>query len=143
MVTFFNQIISMSLTSCVVILVVFLSRLVVKKTSYRMACLLWIIVAIRLVFPYAPESKVSIIPDRVMLIESTLESHSELYPQQSYEESNSNANEVNLTYESSVENASYTSFEPEETKSTVNPNEFAKPIVNIANKDIYYFHCLI
>lgn len=53
----------MNLTASIVILVVILMRFVLKKAPRYITCLLWIIVAIRLILPFTVESRISLIPD--------------------------------------------------------------------------------
>lgn len=77
----FQNVLSMSKVSCIVILVVLGIRLLLKKAPKRLICLLWIIVALRLVLPIVPESKISIIPRKVATTASTTESQSYIQPQ--------------------------------------------------------------
>ncbi len=63
MESIFLKILSMSLVASVVILVVLVLRLFLKRTPKYVNCILWGIVAVRLILPIAIESNFSLIPE--------------------------------------------------------------------------------
>ena len=60
--TIFLKILNMTITASWLILAVILVRLLLKKAPRRIICLLWVLVAIRLICPVSIESVLSIIP---------------------------------------------------------------------------------
>ena len=58
----FQQIISMTVASSIVILAVLAARLLLKKTPRWITCLLWVLVAVRLVMPFSIKSGISLMP---------------------------------------------------------------------------------
>ena len=66
MESIFQQILSMSFTSSIVILVVLVVRFFLKKSSRNIACILWLLVALRLVLPITFESSFSLMPRNVV-----------------------------------------------------------------------------
>lgn len=58
----FLKVINMSITASWLILAVVIARVVLKKAPKWITCLLWALVAIRLVFPFSFESKLSLVP---------------------------------------------------------------------------------
>ena len=62
----FLQIVKLSLSAALIAGVVMLLRLVFRKKAPRsLICALWILVAVRLLIPSLPESKVSVVPEEV------------------------------------------------------------------------------
>ena len=59
----FPTILRMSLSAGILVLVVIVLRFVFRKTPKWMLCLLWVLVAVRLVCPILPESRVSLMPE--------------------------------------------------------------------------------
>jgi beta-lactamase regulating signal transducer with metallopeptidase domain len=60
--TLFIKLINLSISASMLVLLVFVFRSFLKKTSRRATCFLWIVVALRLVIPISFESKLSIMP---------------------------------------------------------------------------------
>lgn len=58
----FPTILRMSLSASVLVLVVIVLRFIFRKTPKWMFCLLWLLVAVRLLCPILPESRVSLMP---------------------------------------------------------------------------------
>ena len=65
MKTVFTQIISLSISASLIACLVMLLRLVLKKSPRFIICALWALVAVRLLVPALPESKVSLMPRQV------------------------------------------------------------------------------
>lgn len=65
MKTVFTQIISLSISASLIACLVMLLRLVLKKSPRFIVCALWALVAVRLLVPALPESKVSLMPHQV------------------------------------------------------------------------------
>lgn len=65
MKTVFTQIISLSISASLIACLVMLLRLVLKKSPRFIVCALWALVAVRLLVPALPESKVSLMPRQV------------------------------------------------------------------------------
>jgi len=61
----FLKVLNMSLSASALILAVILLRTFLKKAPKAMLCLLWVLVGIRLICPFTPQSDFSVIPDRV------------------------------------------------------------------------------
>jgi len=60
----FLKVLNMSITAGWLILAVLAARLLLKKAPKWVACLLWTLVAVRLICPFSPESVLSLIPSR-------------------------------------------------------------------------------
>ena len=60
----FLKLVNMSITASWLMLAVLIARLLLKKAPKWITCLLWGLVAVRLVFPFSIESVVSLIPGR-------------------------------------------------------------------------------
>ena len=60
----FLKLVNMSITASWLILAVIIARLLLKKAPKWITCLLWGLVAVRLVFPFSIESAISLIPSR-------------------------------------------------------------------------------
>ena len=58
----FFYILTMSLTASLLTIAVLALRLLLKRTPKALFCILWGFVAIRLIFPFSPESPFSLIP---------------------------------------------------------------------------------
>lgn len=58
----FPTILRMSLSAGILVLIVIVLRFVFRKTPKWMRCLLWLLVAVRLLCPILPESRVSLMP---------------------------------------------------------------------------------
>lgn len=66
MTSFFLSILNISFTAAIVAIAVILLRLLFKKAPRWITCLLWALVGLRLLFPFAIESKLSVIPSTDM-----------------------------------------------------------------------------
>ncbi len=62
--SFFLDFLNVSLTSCYIILAVFLVRLIFSKIPKKYICFLWGLAGIRLIFPFSIESALSVIPEK-------------------------------------------------------------------------------
>lgn len=62
MTAVFLKILNMSITAGWIVLAVMLLRLLLKKMPKQLTCMLWILVGIRLLFPFSIESMLSLIP---------------------------------------------------------------------------------
>ena len=62
MTSLFVKLLNLSISAGILVLVVFIFRFFLKMTSRRAVCLLWLIVALRLVIPFSFESSFSIMP---------------------------------------------------------------------------------
>ena len=61
----FLQILSLCLSASIVALLVMGLRLLLKKAPRSLICALWALVALRLLIPVFPESKLSVLPEKV------------------------------------------------------------------------------
>ena len=61
----FIQIVKLSLSAALIAGLVMLLRLALKKSPRFLVCALWALVAVRLLIPALPESKVSVMPERI------------------------------------------------------------------------------
>ena len=71
----FLKILNMSITASWLILAVILARLLLKKAPKWVACLLWGLVAVRLICPFSLESVFSLIPSRETIPANIAEQH--------------------------------------------------------------------
>ena len=62
MTSIFIKLLNLSISAGMLVLLVFAFRLFLKRYSRRAACLLWIVVALRLIIPFSFESRFSIMP---------------------------------------------------------------------------------
>ena len=62
MATIFVKLLNLSISGGMLILLVFVFRFILMRTSRRATCLLWIVVGLRLVIPFSFESSLSIMP---------------------------------------------------------------------------------
>lgn len=58
----FNNLLNMSISACWIILAVILLRLILKKSPKNIRCIMWALVAFRLICPFSIESVLSLIP---------------------------------------------------------------------------------
>ncbi|MBR4341107.1 MAG: hypothetical protein IKP88_00090 [Lachnospiraceae bacterium] len=74
MTSIFIKLLNLSISAGMLVLLVFAFRLFLKRYSRRAACLLWIVVALRLIIPFSFESSFSIMPsgDFVKVDEATV-----------------------------------------------------------------------
>ena len=79
MTSIFIKLLNLSISAGMLVLLVFAFRLFLKRYSRRAACLLWIVVALRLIIPFSFESSFSIMPsgDFVSTVVSGEESRTE------------------------------------------------------------------
>ena len=68
----FFYIFHMSLIASLLTITILVLRLLLKKTPKALFCILWGFVAIRLIFPFSPESPFSLIPASLTVTESSL-----------------------------------------------------------------------
>ena len=75
MTSIFIKLLNLSISAGMLVLLVFAFRLFLKRYSRRAACLLWIVVALRLIIPFSFESSFSIMPsgDFVKVDEATVD----------------------------------------------------------------------
>jgi len=75
MTSVFIKLLNLSISAGMLVLLVFAFRLFLKRYSRRAACLLWIVVALRLIIPFSFESSFSIMPsgDFVKVDEATVD----------------------------------------------------------------------
>lgn len=66
----FLQVFNMSLSAVWIILAVILLRFLFKKAPKSLVCALWVLVAVRLVFPSVPKSSLSLLPSKEVLSSS-------------------------------------------------------------------------
>ena len=78
------NLVNVSITASVVAVAVILLRLLFKKSPRWVTCLLWALVGLRLLFPFAPESRFSLIPNTYNLIGNTYQPPEVLKPNTSY-----------------------------------------------------------
>ena len=72
----FIKILNMSLSASWLILAVMVLRLLLKKAPRQSMCLLWGLVALKLIIPFSPESVLSLIPSNEVIPDTiTMESH--------------------------------------------------------------------
>ena len=72
----FIKILNMSLSASWLILAVMVLRLLLKKAPRQSLCLLWGLVALKLIIPFSPESVLSLIPSNEVIPDNiTMESH--------------------------------------------------------------------
>ena len=62
MTSLFIKLLNLSISAGMLILLVFVLRFILKRTSRRATCLLWVVVGLRLVIPFSFESSLSIMP---------------------------------------------------------------------------------
>lgn len=97
MAAVFAKLVSISIVSNWLILAVILLRVLLKKAPRWITCILWALVAVRLVFPFSIESPVSLIPETTSVIQEAVDTnliHPEVVPSDTAEfttqEENSN-----------------------------------------------------
>lgn len=73
METVFLRMVTLSLTASIMVVVILAIRLVFRRAPKWMFCLLWGLVALRLIFPCIIESRVSLIPTNYGLISAVVE----------------------------------------------------------------------
>lgn len=73
METIFREAVKISLMANWLIIAVVLLRMLLKKAPRRMVCMLWAIVALRLVLPFSIESSVSMIPQTTSAIQEAVD----------------------------------------------------------------------
>lgn len=74
MVTVLENLLTMSLSGSIVILLVLALRLVLKKAPARLVCLLWLLAGLRLMLPFHIEADFSLQPDTQQLIKPVVSS---------------------------------------------------------------------
>ena len=72
METLFLKLVNMSITASWLVLAVIAIRLIFKKAPKWILCLLWGLVAFRLICPFSIESSLSLIPDAEPLSQETI-----------------------------------------------------------------------
>lgn len=72
MLNSFIRILNMSISASGIVLIVFLLRIFLKKTPKWMICVLWAMVALRLVLPVLPESAFSLMPQNEVISQKTV-----------------------------------------------------------------------
>lgn len=72
MTAVFLKLLEMSASASVVAVAVILIKLLLNKVPRSVHCLLWTLVAVRLICPFAIESKLSLMPDKEMAYESVI-----------------------------------------------------------------------
>ena len=72
METVFAKLVSLSLLANWLIVAVIFLRILLRKAPRRIVCMLWAIVALRLVFPFSVESPVSMVPQTTSVIQETV-----------------------------------------------------------------------
>ena len=68
----FSKLVSLSLLANWLIVAVIFLRTLLRKAPRRIVCMLWAIVALRLVFPFSVESPVSMVPQTTSVIQETV-----------------------------------------------------------------------
>jgi beta-lactamase regulating signal transducer with metallopeptidase domain len=63
MVFIFENLLKTSLYSCLIVIIIFIFRIIFKKASRSVICLLWVLLGIRLVFLFPIESRFAVIPE--------------------------------------------------------------------------------
>ena len=79
----FAKLVSISIVANWLILAVILLRVLLKKAPRWIICILWALVAVRLVFPFSIESPVSLIPETTSVIQEAVDTnliHPEVVP---------------------------------------------------------------
>ena len=79
----FAKLVSISIVANWLILAVILLRVLLKKAPRWITCILWALVAVRLVFPFSIESPVSLIPETTSVIQEAVDTnliHPEVVP---------------------------------------------------------------
>lgn len=69
----FGEVVNISLMANWLIAAVIVLRMLLKKAPRRMVCMLWAIVALRLMFPFSVESPVSMIPQTASAIQEAVD----------------------------------------------------------------------
>lgn len=83
MAAVFAKLVSISIVANWLILAVILLRVLLKKAPRWIICILWALVAVRLVFPFSIESPVSLIPETTSVIQEAVDTnliHPEVMP---------------------------------------------------------------
>ena len=83
MAVVFAKLVSISIVANWLILAVILLRVLLKKIPRWIICILWALVAVRLVFPFSIESPVSLIPETTSVIQEAVDTnliHPEVMP---------------------------------------------------------------
>lgn len=83
MAAVFAKLVSISIVANWLILAVILLRVLLKKAPRWITCILWVLVAVRLVFPFSIESPVSLIPETTSVIQEAVDTnliHPEVVP---------------------------------------------------------------
>jgi beta-lactamase regulating signal transducer with metallopeptidase domain len=68
--TLFTNILNMSISASYLIIAVIVIRLLLRKAPKNMRCFLWLLVGIRLIFPFSIESVFSLIPSTQVINET-------------------------------------------------------------------------
>lgn len=71
----FSKLVGISLVANWLILAVVVLRLLLKKVPRRVTCILWLIVALRLIVPFSIESPVSMIPQTTSVIQEAVDTN--------------------------------------------------------------------
>lgn len=71
----FSKLVGISLVANWLILAVVVLRLLLKKAPRRVTCILWLIVALRLIVPFSIESPVSMIPQTTSVIQEAVDTN--------------------------------------------------------------------
>ena len=74
MIAIFVKLLNMSITAGWLILAVIILRFLLKKAPRWICCFLWMLVAIRLICPFSPESVFSVIPSSETILQYTIAS---------------------------------------------------------------------
>lgn len=85
MASLFEKVVSVSIIANWLILAVILLRLLLKKAPKWITCLLWAVVAVRLICPFSIESPVSLVPETTSAIQEAVDTnliHPEAAPSQ-------------------------------------------------------------
>ena len=75
MAAVFAKLVSISIVANWLILAVILLRVLLKKAPRWITCILWALVAVRLVFPFSIESPVSLIPETTSVIQEAVDTN--------------------------------------------------------------------
>lgn len=127
MTSLFIKLLNLSISAGMLILLVFVLRFILKRTSRRATCLLWVVVGLRLVIPFSFESSMSIMPSGDFVKLNASETTGAIYTGKTY--INENQSKISTVYIFPTDDNSEIDYYIDSTQT----NDFEKGINNSEN----------
>jgi len=127
MTSLFIKLLNLSISAGMLILLVFVLRFILKRTSRRATCLLWVVVGLRLVIPFSFESSMSIMPFGDFVKLNASETTGAIYTGKTY--INENQSKISTVYIFPTDDNSEIDYYIDSTQT----NDFEKGINNSEN----------